>query len=232
MSEQDTAEQTNSTTEAATETVETHDEATALGAATVEDRVEETAETDDTAEPEKKPEVPETYDLKLTVKAEDGTESEAPLDTALVEVATPVLKEAGLTNDQANRLISLVPQIQERMIQQQNDAFAETRAEWAKAAQSDEEIGGKNWKASISLAAKALDHFGAPSQKNEAGEETNAFRKLLNETGLGEHPDMIRMFRKIGEAVAEDGTFPRSEGTRAVKKSPEENLYPDDVPRK
>jgi hypothetical protein len=33
----------------------------------------------------------------------------------------------------------------------------------------------------------------------------STFRTLLNETGLGNHPEMIRAFARIGERVSEDG---------------------------
>jgi hypothetical protein len=115
-----------------------------------------------------------------------------------------------------------------------NDEFAKVRADWAKEAQNDPEIGGKNWTDTQRFAAKALDHFGAPSEIKEVDGkkvETNEFRKLLNESGMGNHPVFIRMFRKIGEAVSEDGTFVRNNQVVETKLSREERLYPDDVPK-
>jgi hypothetical protein len=177
---------------------------------------------------------PEAYDLKLTVieKNDKGEDVETPIemDQALVEAATPVLKKLNLTNDQANELVGLVPQIQERVLQAQADDHSALKAQWAKEVQADKELGGKNWSATEALAAKALDHFGAPSEKDKDGNETNPFRVLLNETGLGNHPEMVRMFRKIGEAVGEDSTV-RGDGAAAQKVDRLEVLYPDDVPK-
>ena len=167
--------------------------------------------------------LPEKYELAVTVKDADGKDQAIDLDPALVDEATPVFKELGLGNEQANKIAALVPKVQERIVQQQNDQFAAIRADWAKRAEADEEIGGKNWKSTQALAARALDAFGA-----EKGSE---FRALLDETGLGNHPEMIRMFKKIGEAVGEDGVFPRGDA-KPAKKSREEELYPDDVPKK
>lgn len=176
---------------------------------------------------------PEAYDIKLTLKGEDGKDADVPIDAALLEAATPVFKEAGLSNDQAQKLAPLVLKVQERMVEQQNDAFAATRADWAKETTNDPDIGGKHLKETKALAAKALDHFVGPAvTKGEDGKEVkNPFRQLLDDTGLGDHPDMVRAFRKIGAAISEDGTFPRSEA-KAVKQSREEVLYPDDVPTK
>lgn len=175
------------------------------------------------------PVVPEAYDLKLTVAGEDGKESEVAIDTALLETATPVLKELGLTNEQANKVAALVPKVQERFIQQQNDAFAETRTQWAKDAQADPEIGGKNWDGSKSLAAKALDHFVGPAKDKDGN--LNGFRQLLDDTGLGNHPEMIRFCRKVGAALSEDSTMAR--GTEGPRDKPTrlQALYPNDVPK-
>ena len=179
--------------------------------------------------------VPEAYELKPFKVGEGDQATEVQIDTALLEKITPGLKDAGVTQGQLEKLApSVVPAIQEQVFKQQADDFAATRAEWAKEAQADPEIGGKNWKASLANAAKALDHFGAPSEIKEVDgkkQETNPFRVLLNQSGLGEHPVMIRMFSKIGAAIAEDGTFARSEGP-VVKKSREEIMYPEDAPKK
>jgi hypothetical protein len=216
------------------------DDATALGSAAAEDGAgdgsEDGKEGDEGGDDDKaKADAPpETYELKVTTKDADGKDTEVEIDKALLDEATPVFKELGLSNEAANKLAPLAIKVQERMLQQQADEFATTRAAWAKEAQEDKEIGGKNWKSSLSLAAKALDHFGAPSEIKEVeGKkvETNPFRVLLNQSGLGEHPVMIRIFSNVGKALSEDGQFPRGEGA-APKKSREEVLYPEDTPKK
>lgn len=173
---------------------------------------------------------PETYELKVEVPGEDGKPVEVEIDQALLTEATPVLKDLGLTNDQANKVAALVPKVQQRFAQQQADSFAAMKADWAKEVQADPEIGGKNWPQTEALAAKALDTFGAPSVKDADGNETNEFRILLNETGLGNHPVMLKMFRQIGEKLGEDG-FARSEAPPPKPKSRAEILYPDDLPK-
>jgi hypothetical protein len=171
---------------------------------------------------------PEAYDLKVTTKGEDGADVEVEIDKALLTEATPVLKELGLTNDQANKLAPLAINIQERMLAAQADNFTALKTEWAKEAKADPEIGGKNWPETEAFAARALDTFGAASVKDKDGNETNEFRILLNDTGLGNHPVMLKMFRLIGEKVGEDSTFARSEAAKS-KKDRTEILYPDDV---
>lgn len=180
--------------------------------------------------------VPEAYELKLTVPGEgEGAEpTEVPLDPALVEAATPLLKEAGLTNAQANKILPLVPDIQKALVKQQGDEFARVRAEWAEQAQKDPEIGGAKLDESKRLAAKALDHFTGPMViKNADGTETpNEFRKIMDESGLGNHPVMLKAFARIGAAMSEDNAFVRNTTETTAKKSREEANYPDDVPQK
>jgi hypothetical protein len=234
----------SATTEATSETVATEavvegsaddksDASTVLGAASTEDGAGDADSKDEASDKSDAAEavVPEAYDLKLTVDGQDGKPAEVAIDTALLDVATPTFKELGLTNEQAQKVAGLVPKVQERLLQQQNDTFAETRTAWAKQAAEDPEIGGKNWKSTQNLAAKALDHFVGPAVTKDAkgNEVKNDFRQLLDDTGLGNHPAMIRFCRKVGEGLAEDGTLARgSEGPRQ-KVDRLAALYPDDV---
>lgn len=173
---------------------------------------------------------PETYELKVTVQGEDGKDQDVPIDAELLTKATPVLKELGLTNEQANKVASLVPEIQSRILQTQADDFSALKADWAKEIKADPEFGGAKWKETEANAAKALDTFGAPSVKDKDGNETNPFRNLLNESGFGNHPEMIRMFAKIGKQLGE-GEFVRGDGARAEKQDRVRVLYPDDKPK-
>jgi hypothetical protein len=166
---------------------------------------------------------PETYELNVTVKDAEGKDVPVEIDQALLAEATPVLKELNLTNDQANKVAALVPKVTERMLTRQADEFSALRADWAKEARADKEIGGSNWKETETLAAKALDTFGAT--------EGSEFRKLLNESGFGDHPEMIRMFRRIGEKLGEDPLTPSASGGKAEKPDRVRTLYPNDLPK-
>lgn len=172
------------------------------------------------AEPEKKPEhvVPETYELTAPkgFVINDDVKAEAE----------PVFKELGLSNEQANLLMPLAGRFAERIATQQQDAFQAVASDWAREAQKDPEIGGSKWDETANYVAKALDNFGAPSVKDKDGNETNPFRKLLNDSKLGNHPEMIRMFRKVGERISEDSDFVRADAGAHVKPSREEVLYP------
>lgn len=187
----------------------------------------------DAADAGDKADPPETYELKVTAKDAEGKDVDVEIDSVLLEKATPVLKELGLSNEQANKVAALVPEITNRIFEQQANDFAATRAQWAKDVKADKEIGGANLKETEKLAARALDHFVGPAvTKNDKGEEVrNEFRQLLDDTGLGNHPVMVRAFREIGKALSEDGTIARSNAAVSTPKSREEVLYPADAPK-
>lgn len=159
--------------------------------------------------------VPEKYELAL-----EGLE----IDTELLGAAEPVLKELGLSNDQANALLPIVKQAMDKAISaqtsQMTDLMAAQRKEWLDAFNADADIGGVNREQTVHLAGKGLDALGYT--------EGHPFRQLLTETGLGNHPDMIRMARRVGELVAEDGDFVRSGAGGSSQTPPEKRLYPND----
>lgn len=158
---------------------------------------------------------PEKYELSL-----EGV----TLDEEMVAEAEPIFRELGLSNDQANALLPLAPKLMERaqnaVVQQMIDQGAQQRKDWLNAFVADPEIGGAKREETEHLAAKGLDALGFGKD--------HPFRKALTETGFGNHPDMIRAFRSIGQMVGEDGLFAREnpgvrEDVPAWKK-----LYPND----
>lgn len=173
--------------------------------------------------------VPETYELKPFTVGEGDDASTVEIDAGLLETVTPGLKEAGIKQEQLDKLAPLVPAIQEAALKQMNDSFEATRADWAAKTKSDPEIGGKNFDETMRLAGKALDMFGARSEIKD-GKETNPFRILLNQSGIGNHPDYVRVMRNIGAAASEDSTLVRN--TTEVKQvlSREQRSYPEDQP--
>lgn len=184
------------------------------------DEVEKTAEEIAAEEAAAKAaKVPEAYELT----APEGL----TLDEEAVTFATPIFKELGLSNEDANKLLpaaaQLVQRTQDQMNQQYEMQVAATRKEWLDSARADPEIGGPNWKESLAVGAKALDLLGAP--------KGSPFRDLLNDSGLGNHPEVIRIFAKVGRAIGDDPQFLRSNGAHQPKRDRAETLYPEDTPK-
>ena len=164
-------------------------------------------------------EVPEAYDL------------EAPggftIEPAALAAATPVFKELGLSNEQANKLMPVAAKFAAGLSDKLNaQILSQVRADrkaWLDTAMADQEIGGAHWKQTLAKGAFALDNLGFP--------KGSPFRVLLDESGLGNHPEMIRAWAKVGRAIGEDGDFVRGAGTMQARRDTAETLYPNDAPR-
>lgn len=161
------------------------------------------------------PVVPEKYELKASEGLPD-------LDPEAVALAEPVFKELGLSNDQAQQLIPIAEKfaasITDRLNQQILASVAEQRAAWLAEAKADPEIGGNQWDSNLVTAAKALDTLGFT--------KGTPFRAMLDESGLGNHPEMIRAWVKVGKAVSEDSDFVRSGVATTGHRSDADILYP------
>lgn len=144
-------------------------------------------------EPPAAPVVPEAYDV--------GTLEGFDVDPEALTEATPIFKEAGLTNEQATKLMPAAKAFAERtqtqVTQQIMDMAMEQRKGWLKEAKAAEDIGGAKFDETLHVAAKGMDAMGFVKD--------HPFRKALAETGFGNHPDMIRVFQKLGSLVSEDG---------------------------
>ncbi len=161
------------------------------------------------------PSAPDRYDLSL-----EGFS----IDPSLVRNADPVLRDLGLSNDAANKLMPVARDImartQETLMRQIEDAAAVQKKSWYDAFVADPEIGGARRSETEHFAAKGLDALGY--------RDGHPFREALNASGFGNHPDMLRAFRRLGELVGEDGGLVRPLTASSRAKPVWERLYPDD----
>ena len=146
------------------------------------------------------PAVPEKYDLKL----DDGS----LLDAAYVEQFSQFAKEKKLTQDQAQEFLQREAQALNSFVQKQQQEFEKVQAEWVNQIKNDSEIGGEKFNQSIELAHRALKQFASDS-----------FLKELETTGYGNHPELVRVFAKIGNMIKEDKMISPSAagGTRSIE---------------
>lgn len=98
-------------------------------------------------------------------------------------------KEIGLKPEHAQKLLDF----HLGNLSAQTKAQEEERAGWRKALEADKEIGGANLEKNQALAAKAMQKFATPE-----------FKEFLEKSGMGDHPEMARMFIKLGQALGED----------------------------
>lgn len=151
---------------------------------------------------------PETY----TFTAPEGK----AYDSTLLDAFSGAAKEADLTQDAAQKLIEkMAPAIAERQL----DQVKAIHAEWTATSTADKEFGGEKLAENLGVARKALDAFGTPE-----------LRTLLDTTGMGNHPEVIRLLFRAGKAISEDG-FVAGAPRAAAAVRPADILY-DKAPPK
>ncbi len=132
-----------------------------------------------------KPKEEVKYDLKLP----EGT----LLTQAEVDKIVSFAKDQGLSQESAQKLVEREHEILANYKNNQEQQFEQMREQWFKQVESDKELGGDNLKATAEMARRALDKFAPDSLK-----------KFFAESPYGNHPDVIRMFSKIGKAMQDD----------------------------
>lgn len=76
--------------------------------------------------------------------------------------------------------------------------WAEVEKGWKETAKKDKEIGGEKFDLNVEKAKRALSSFGTPELK-----------EALEQSRMGNHPEVIRVFARIGEKISEGGAFDR-----------------------
>ena len=150
---------------------------------------------DKPAKPEDMDAVPDK-DTAYHIELPEGVE----LDQPLLDRLTPTFREAGITHTQAQALTEAYIESANLKATEAEAKSEETVKQWEKDAKADKEIGGDNFKDSVAAARKALDRFGSDEVK-----------KLLDDSGLGSHKAIIRLFRAVGTAMSDD-TIPQATG--------------------
>lgn len=146
----------------------------------------------------KQPEgAPEQYELK----APEGQEFDAEFLKSYQEVA----RELNLTNEKAQTMIDKISPVIEK---QQMARVEAIRNEWAENSKTDKEFGGDKLKENLAVAKEALDKFGTPELK-----------ELINQSGLGNHPELIRFFYRAGKAIAPDTFVGGQSSSKAAPKN-------------
>ncbi len=149
------------------------------------------------------PVVPESYELKMP----EGVE----LDKAAAEEFTAIAKELKLDQAAAQKLAD----IGAKMATRQAEAHAQLVDAWTEQVKTDKEIGGDKLEENLGVARKAIDTFGSPELK-----------ALLNSTGLGNHPEVVKLAFKVGKAISEDG-FVNGAPKGNVSNDPAKKLFPN-----
>ena len=144
------------------------------------------------------PVVPEKYEFK----APEGYE----IDAKFIEQATPVLKELGLTNDQAQKLVNLQIEREKALTEGPYKLYEETRNGWRNEVFKDPALGNGTElrgevKTAINDTLKLLD------PKVEAG-----LRQAMDLTGAGDNPAFVRAMYEFSKLVVREGSSVAGKG--------------------
>ncbi len=169
------------------------------------DKAPKAADAGEQAAKQPEAQLPDKYELKMP----EGME----LDSAMLEQATPLFKELKLTGEQAQKLSDLYANKVATGRKEQLDAWNGILDGWRESAKSDPEIGGAKFGENVGTAKAALDKFGTPELK-----------KALDDYGMGNHPEMIRLLARVGKALSEDRLVDGKSG--AGSPDPAKVLYP------
>lgn len=195
------------------ETAQTATETTATTAATETSTETATTEakpegaTKEGEKGEEKPAgAPETYaDFTLP----EGFQAAGPV----LDEFKATAKALNLPQEAAQQVVNLGTKLVEQTQQQMRDAWTATQTQWVNTIKTDAEIGGAQMNERVAVAVKALDRFGSPD-----------LRKALEETGMGNHPEIVRAFYRVGLAISED-TLVTSTTKAAGQKDAADILY-------
>lgn len=127
------------------------------------------------------------------------------IDEKLAGEFEPLAREMNLTNDQANKLASeMLPKVQQHM----SETWQKQVDDWRQAAETDAEFGGAKFEQTMTDARKVLEAYGSPE-----------LTEVLDQTGLGNHPALVKMFAQMGASLKEDqivkGQQPQAEKSTA-----------------
>lgn len=162
------------------------------------------ADADKGSDEQKPAGAPEKYEFK----APDGIK----FDDQVIDAFSAVAKDLNLSQDQAQKVLdNMAPVLASRATEQLKAA----RVEWVESAKTDKEFGGDGLQANLGVAKKAMEAFATPE-----------LRALLNESGLGDHPEVIRLFFRAGKAISEDGFVGGKPGASAPT-SIAQRMYPN-----
>jgi hypothetical protein len=148
-------------------------------------------------------------ETKYDLKAPDGSML-APAD---VEKVTSLAKEAKLSPEVAQKVLDA----QSRTVTEYRDRllgdFQKQSQQWVTDLKADKEFGGEKFSETVESAKRAFHAYAGPE-----------LVKLMNDTGYGNHPEVIKMFARIGKPLA-DGRFVQGGQPVVAKKRPEDILY-------
>lgn len=146
------------------------------------------------------------YDLKLP----EGS----PLSPEDLAATLKDAKDAGQSKEQAEKTLQTKDQTARAVLQRQSDLVKTIQKTWKDQVSKDPEIGGDKFTENVEIAKRAWDKLATPDLK-----------KWADETGLGNHPEVVRLMVRVGKLISEDRLVRGAPGGAPKSRNPEDVLY-------
>ena len=124
-----------------------------------------------------RPDTPDQYELNGTGDMADNFRNQA--------------HQLGLSQKQASELMNWYSEVQSGVDSSDDEDFAKEQVQWVADLQKE---WGDSYIKNTKLAERAFRQFGSEDAL-----------EVMNATGLGSHPALVKMFSQIGQFLAEDG---------------------------
>lgn len=136
------------------------------------------------------------------------------IDEALVSKATPIMRELGLDQEQAQKAVDFIAQMRADDQAAIVDRWSKTQESWLSEIRNDPNFGGADSEKNLKAARDFIKNYA--TEDDLGGYD---LRRVLNETGMGNHPAFVRLFKKLSEdlPLGEDEQKPSG---GPIRKSP------------
>jgi hypothetical protein len=122
-------------------------------------------------------------------------------------------KEKGLAQEVAQEIMDKQNTMVSQFAKAQQDQIQNEINQWADQARLDKEVGGDSFKENVELAKRVIDKFGTKELKG------------MLERGMGNHPEAIRIFARIGKEFFKDDEMVQPKVGAKTVLSTEELFY-------
>lgn len=166
---------------------------------------------------EKKTEAPKVESTKVDIKLPEGFDAKNPLLGKFTEVA----QKSGLKSEQAQAIFDTYASHLAEVAKQDTAADQQLVQSWREATEKDPALGlnGAKRDENLALYRNTVTRLGGPE-----------LQQILHETGLANHPAVVKAFLSAGRAIGEDtvrgsqnGAPPKSNDANAVYR----DLFPN-----
>lgn len=153
------------------------------------------------------------------LEAAKALKLDLPKDTKLhatdAESVLAYARKHGLSADQAKEALLQRNEAIEGYVKRQGEQAKAKQDEWVKTVSADPDLGGAKLTETQKQAQLAIDKF-----------MPQPLRDMLRESGLGDHPEVIRFLRNVGATLKEDSAPNNGSGGGKGEVSLADKMYP------